>query len=165
MPSRWTFSIPPIKEFIERHLPKNIMGDLVIVDPFCGQSLQATHANDLTKEGGIDAVEFVNKLESEGVRADCVLFDPPYSPRQISECYKRVGREVGMKETQNGSLYKNVKEPLARILKPGGVSLSFGWWSTGILPRDCTTEVLLVQHGGAHNDTICVCQIKPLQEN
>lgn len=155
MPNRWTFQIPPIKNFIERWLPCG-----VIVDPFCGQSEYATHSNDLAN-GGLMADEFVNKLEAKGLKADCVLFDPPYTPRQISECYKSVGLKVGMAETQNASLYKRVKEPLARILKPNGIALSFGWWSAGVLPRICTEEILLVQHGGAHADTICVAQRKP----
>jgi len=156
MPSRWTFTIPPIKEFVHRHL----LGKLIIVDPFCGESDIGTHRNDLAK-GGQDAEEFVRGLIARGVRADAVLFDPPYSPRQISECYKQIGRTVTMADTQSAVMYGRVRRALAEILVAGGVSLSFGWQSSGFGKAWPTSEILLVQHGGAHNDTICVAQTKP----
>ena len=29
----------------------------------------------------------------QGVKADLIIFDPPYSVRQILECYKNIGKE------------------------------------------------------------------------
>jgi hypothetical protein len=156
MPSRWTFQMKPVAEFLARHLPPNG----VIVDPFCGTSTLATHSNDLG-QGGMDAADWCKKLADEGVVADAVLFDPPYSPRQIAECYKGIGRKVGMKDTQSAVLYAEVRKPLAAILRYGGVALSFGWNSAGFSTKWPTQEILLVRHGGAHNDTICVAQTKP----
>jgi hypothetical protein len=160
MPSRWTFQIPPIHDFIERHIPP-LLG-VKIVDPFCGTSkfACADYSNDVG-QGGMDAGEFCEKLLAAGVQADVVLFDPPYSPRQISECYKSIGRKVTGADTQNAALYARVRKPLAALLRPGGVALSFGWQSSGFSKQQFrTTEILLVQHGGAHNDTICVAQVK-----
>lgn len=157
MPSRWTFSIPPIAEFLGRWLPPNG----VIVDPFCGESTIANLRNDLAR-GGIDAAEWCQRLLSDGVQADAILFDPPYSPRQIAECYKSIGRKVTTEDTQNAALYARIRRPLADLLKPGGIALSFGWQSSGFGKAWPTEEVLLVQHGGAHNDTICVAQRKPV---
>jgi hypothetical protein len=158
MPNRWTFQIKPIAEFIERHLPTH--DGAVIVDPFSGTSEYATHANDLAR-GGVDAREYCNTLADQGVRADCVIFDPPYSPRQISECYKSVGIKATGKDTQNGALYASVRRAMKRMMKPGTVALSFGWQSSGFGKDFDTVEILLVQHGGAHNDTICVAQRAP----
>ena len=146
----------PVSRFIGRH----VRLEDVIVDPFCGRSRIATHRNDLGM-GGIDAVEFCQALHAQGVMADAVFFDPPYSPRQIAECYKGIGRKVGMADTQSAVLYQSVRTALASILRPGGVALSFGWQSQGFGVAWETTEILLVQHGGAHNDTICVAQRKP----
>lgn len=156
MPSRWTFTMPPVREFLGRHLT---IGE-VSVDPFAGQSAIATYRNDLAR-GGVDAEEFCHRLIGEGVVADAVLFDPPYSPRQISECYKSIGRAVTTADTQNAAPYKRVRAPLVQLLKPGGLALSFGWQSAGFSAQWETLEVLLVRHGGAHNDTICVAQRKP----
>jgi len=52
MPSRATFSIPPIADFVGRW----VAGASIVVDPFCGQSKVATHRNDLA-QGGVDAQE------------------------------------------------------------------------------------------------------------
>ncbi len=157
MPSRWTFSIPPINAFVRRW----VAGAEIVVDPFCGQSDFGTHTNDIAISGGVDAEEFCDRLHDAGVVADVVVFDPPYSPRQISECYKAIGRKPTTADTQNAALYARVRPSLDRILRPGGIALSFGWQSSGFGKRYETREILLVQHGGAHNDTICVAQVKP----
>lgn len=156
MPSRWTFTIPPINDFVKRWVDNAN----VIVDPFSGRSTFATLSNDLAT-GGVDAGEWCQSLlpEYRG-KADVVIFDPPYSPRQISECYKSIGLPVTSADTRNASLYKRVRQPLSDICKPGGIALSFGWQSSGFGKKWLTREILLVQHGGAHNDTICVAQEK-----
>ena len=101
-------------------------------------------------------------LGRDGVVADSVLFDPPYSPRQMSEVYKSVGLSRGMASTQNARLYREVRDGLGALLKPGGLALSFGWNSAGFGKKRGyeTLEILLVAHGGAHNDTICVVERK-----
>ncbi len=91
--------------------------------------------------------------------ADLVLFDPPYSPRQISECYKGVGREVGMRDTQS-SFWSNIKDGIAPIVAPGGIVLSFCWNSNGMGKKHGyeIIEIMTVAHGGWHNDTICMAE-------
>lgn len=154
MPSRWTFSMRPVSDFLDRWL----IGATVIADPFSGKSLRGTLRNDLGF-GGIGAAEWAEQLDSES--CDAVLFDPPYSPRQISECYKSIGRKAHTEDTQNAVLYARVRAPLLRALKPGGIAISAGWQSGGFGRAMETLAILLVQHGGAHNDTILVAQRKP----
>jgi Predicted DNA modification methylase len=147
MPSPATFSIPPISGLLDRWLSDCV----VVIDPFSGNSLRGTLRNDLRH--GAEATEWLRTLD---VQADAVLFDPPYSPRQISEAYKSIGLEVGMRETQNGRLYKAVKDELHRLLKPDGIAICCGWNSAGFgkVRGYEFEEILLVAHGGAHNDTI-----------
>lgn len=160
MPSSETFSIPPIAAFIQRwwRAPS--------VDPFARSSDLATYRNDLspdtTAEYHMEAGEFVAHMLAERVTAELVLFDPPYSPRQISEVYQSVGRAATTADTQSPRLYREVRDGLDRILRPGGVALSFGWNSAGFgVERGYRVlEILLVAHGGAHNDTICVAEEK-----
>ena len=102
---------------------------------------------------------FCRRLLAEGVKADAVLFDPPYSPRQIAECYAGVGRKTSIEDTQ-GSFWRRVRNPLRDLLRPGGIALSFGWNSSGFGKAWPLIDLLLVRHGGAHNDTICVAQRK-----
>lgn len=160
MPNHNTFSIKPISILIEKYL---INGKWL--DPFSRNSpyKNKTITNDLNTEFEADyhleALEFLKQFDDNSI--DGVLFDPPYSPRQISECYKNVGRDVHMQDTQS-SFYSDRKREVARILKPQGIVICFGWNSGGIgksLGFDLK-EILLVAHGGAHNDTICTVEIK-----
>lgn len=160
MPSADTFEMPPCVALLDRWL----VGRAVVVDPFARNGRRGTLRNDLNPETRaeyhMDAVAFLDRMLADGVAADAVLFDPPYSPRQISEVYAMVGRKATTADTQNAALYGAVKDRLARLLRPGGVALSFGWNSIGFgRTRECrTAEILLCCHGGAHNDTICVVE-------
>lgn len=156
MPNSNTFDIKPIGEFVARYLHG------VSVDPFAKDSGLATYTNDLNPQTAaqyhMDAVEFLEKLASEGVEADVVIFDPPYSPRQISECYAAVGKKAGMVCTQNAALYAKCRTAIRKICKHGSLVLSFGWNSCGMGPGWEKEEIMLVAHGGAHSDTICLAE-------
>ena len=159
MPNPSTFSIKPITRLLERW----VVGP-VVVDPFSGGSAFGTHTNDLNPDREADfhleAQAFCFNLALNSVVADTVLFDPPYSPRQMSEVYKRVGLSGGIRSTQNARLYKEVRDGLDVLLRPGGVAISFGWNSAGFGKTRGyeIQEILMVAHGGAHNDTICVVE-------
>lgn len=45
-----------------------------------------------------------------------MLFDPPYSPKQIKECYEGVGLKVTQAMTQS-TFYSNQKKEISRIVK------------------------------------------------
>lgn len=160
MPNGDTFSVKPIGEFVKRYLNYSTIS----VDPFARDKRWATHTNDLNPETKaehhMDAEKFLLMLGAQGVKSDLVIFDPPYSPRQISECYKSVGLEVGMKETQSALLYKRVRNAIAPILSEDAVVLSFGWNTVGMGKGHGfeIIEILLCCHGGAHNDTICMAE-------
>lgn len=160
MPSPDTLSIPAIRAFALRHLYG------LSIDPFARDCNLAAYTNDLNPstaaQSHMDAEEWLKTLHSSGKVFDAAIFDPPYSPRQISECYRQIGRSVGMAETQNAALYRRVRDCIDRVLKPGGAVISFGWNSSGmgLGRRYRKTEIMLVAHGGAHNDTICVAEVK-----
>lgn len=166
MPDAETFSIKPIGEFVRAYLACS----KVSVDPFARNHTWATHTNDInphtSAQSHQDAEVFVRGLKDRGIVADLALFDPPYSPRQISEHYKEAGLQVGATDTQNGRLYKRVRDALDEIMAPGGVVLSFGWQSAGMgIGRKYELfETLLVAHGGGHNDTICIAERKIVQQ-
>ena len=162
MPSADTFSIAPIETFVQKYLAAS----KVSVDPFARNKRWATYTNDLNPntaaEYHMDAEAFVLMLCKRGVLADLVLFDPPYSPRQISECYKGIGISVGFEETQNSALVKRVRMAVAKLCGPGATVLSFGWNSVGMGDGHGfdLIEQMNVCHGGAHNDTICIAERK-----
>ncbi len=157
MPSRDTFSVKPIGEFVARYLAHSSLS----VDPFARNKRWTTFTNDIDPntraQFHMDAEAF---LKTRTEKFDLILFDPPYSPRQISECYKGVGMEVGMKETQSALLYKRVRDALMPVLSPRAIVLSFGW-STNCMGKSRgfeIIEIMLCAHGGAHNDTICTAE-------
>lgn len=167
MPNADTFTVPPMGEMVQRYL-RNAK---VSVDPFSRNKRWATHTNDLNPkteaEHHMDAEDFLLMLARQGVRCDLAILDPPYSPRQISECYQEAGIKCGMKETQNAALYSRVKNALAEVLTDDAIVLSFGWNSAGMGKKHGfeQIEIMLVCHGGAHNDTICLAErkVKSLQ--
>lgn len=162
MPSADTFSVAPIKALLAKYLA----GKTSIVDPFARNARVAQWTNDLNPataaDAHLDAVAFCNELAVQGIIADAVLFDPPYSPRQITELYQSIGRDVTTADTQNGRLYKAVRTGLDKLLIPGGLAISCGWNSCGFGPHYETVEILLVAHGGAHNDTIITVERKTM---
>ena len=107
----------------------------------------------------MDALEFLQTFNDESV--DCVLFDPPYSPRQVSECYTRLGRTVDMKTTQ-ASFWSNIKNEIARVTSKHGKVITCAWNSCGVGKElgFRQVEILLVAHGGWHNDTLVVVEEK-----
>lgn len=151
MPSANTFSIKPIKELVMR----NVNG--VSIDPFSNTSKIASVTNDLCKEYecdySMDALEFVKMFDDASV--DCVLFDPPYSSRQVSECYKKEEMTVNMETTQS-SFWGDMKNEISRVVRRGGVVVTCGWNTNGIGLNNGfeIKEILMVAHGGWHNDTI-----------
>lgn len=159
MPNSLTFQIKPIKELLDKYIGE---GELWI-DAFANNSKRAKITNDLNPEYStnyhLDALDFFKLFADESV--DGVLYDPPYSLRQVSECYKGIGREVTMETTQSSWRSKHLIE-ISRILKKGGKCISFGWNSAGVGKKNgCEiVEILLVPHGGSKNDTICVVDIK-----
>ncbi len=158
MPNKNTFSIKPIKELIEKY---NTGG--TIIDAFANNSKIATITNDLDTQYNtdyhMDALDFFKIFEDKSV--DMVLYDPPYSPRQVSECYKNLGKTVNMQTTQ-ASYWSNHKKEIGRIVKTGGIVITCGWNSGGIGEKYGfkIIEVLLVPHGGWHNDTIVTVEKK-----
>lgn len=162
MPNHSTFEVEPIARLIGQYIQTGGLW----VDPFARTSRFSRFCamtNDLDPAmpttHHMEALEFLAGIETSSV--DGVLFDPPYSPRQITECYSAVGRKVHMADTQS-SFYGDRKREVARIVKPGGVVLCFGWNSGGIGEGNGfdLQEVLLVAHGGAHNDTIVTVETK-----
>lgn len=162
MPSAETFSVRPIGEFVQRYLANS----KVSVDPFARNNAWATFTNDIdprTKAySHMDAEAFLASLVAKNVSVDLALFDPPYSPRQISEHYRAAGLAVTQDDTQSARLYRRVRDALDQLIAPGGIVLSFGWNSNGMGKSRGyeIIELALVAHGGAHNDTICMAERK-----
>ncbi len=156
MPNKNTFQIQPIKDLIDiYHKGQSI-------DPFSNISKIATITNDLNPEYNtkfnMDALDFLKMFDDNSI--DFVFYDPPYSLRQVSECYKNVGVEVTQETTRSDWNTKH-KIEIRRILKTSGLVMSFGWNSNGIGGQTMNIiEFMSVAHGGQHNDTLITVEKK-----
>ncbi len=67
-----------------------------------------------------------------------------------------------IEEEKTEGKWANQKKEIARIVKVGGKVISFGWNSGGIGKKYGfeITRILLVPHGGHHNDTIVTVEEK-----
>lgn len=157
MPNKWTFIIKPIRDLIYKYI-----GDgSGWIDPFAGENSPAEITNDLNPErpsmfhlhAKYFAIQLLDKYNG-------VLFDPPYSLRQTKECYDSFGYGMTQEDTQY--FPNNIKKILANKIKLGGYAICFGWNSGGFgkgLGFEMI-EILLVSHGGSHNDTIVTVEKK-----
>lgn len=157
MPSQWTFSMRCVKKLFERY---NV-GD-GWADPFCGIYSPAQFRNDIEDERNStsqqDGLEFLKGLSDNSIFG--VLFDPPYSTEQCLRKYT-----AKFKGTAGRAEYlARCKDEIGRIVKPGGLCISFCWDSTGIGRKRGfeIEEILLICHGACHNDTIVTVDRKKL---
>lgn len=155
MPNKWTFQIKPIAELLREELKEGSYPKKW-VDPFAGYNSPAWATNDLDINAPTqhheDALIYLKRLATGC--AEGVLYDPPYSITQA--------RQYGKKEFASMKYWADCKNEIARIIKPGGKAICFGWNSNG-LGKNRGFEmkrILLVPHGGSKNDTICTVEIK-----
>lgn len=166
MPSKDTFSIKPIYNLVEKYFQLSEWREnIYAVDPFTGNSPFKSFCvsndlnTDISADFHLDALDFLKMISDN--KADLVLYDPPYSPRQVSEVYKSLDKTVNMQTTQ-ASYWSKQKKEISRIVKENGYCITCGWNSGGIGKKYGfeIVEILLVPHGGWHNDTIVTVERK-----
>lgn len=165
MPNGKTFTIKPIKEFVE----EEVFRGGVIIDPFANECKYGTIRNDLNPEFDtdyhMDALEFLKLIDDES--ADLVLYDPPYSITQASALYKSYGKDKLEVNVTNMKYWKLCKNNIARILKPNGRVICCGWNTNGLGKGRGfkLTKILDVAHGGTRNDTLVTLEYKVEEES
>lgn len=160
MPSADTLTIPPIRALFDRYY----RAGMTVVDPFARNCRLGTITNDMDPScpttHHMDALDFLRSL-GEGM-ADMVILDPPYSYRQVKECYNGVGVERFDPRQTRSDYWADISDGCARVLKPGGVCVKCGWNTEGLgKGRGMEMlEVLVVAHGGHRNDTLVTAERK-----
>jgi hypothetical protein len=162
MPNHNTFTIKPIKEFVERY----VNGAEVVIDPF---ARNATYGGEFTNDLNPDtdakhhmpSKDFLRYLVERDVKADLVLFDPPYNKNQAKQMYADFGSDAWDNEDA-WALWRTEKDLINQLLRVGGRFLHFGWHTNGMgKARHCQIEeILIVAHGGPHYDTLCMSERK-----
>ena len=156
--SKDTFLMRPVRRILQRYVGtgKNW------IDPFAGDFSPAEFTNDLNPDKSsvfhMHALDFAKSLDGiyEGV-----LFDPPYSLTQVKQCYDNIGYDKN-RLNDSKQMFNDVKKIIAHKIKPGGYAICFGWNSRGFgrfLGFEFV-EIIIINHGGAHNDTIVTVEKK-----
>lgn len=175
-PSPHTFTIDPIRQLLIEEVHDRARW----LDPFAGfhSIVPPDRQNDLNPDTPAlhhgDALDWLRTLSTENY--DGVLYDPPYSMRQATEVYHAYGRDRFEPRTADGQFstpgdrpgvtnmayWARCKDEAARVVKPGGKAICFGW-NTGGLGNQRLFQldrVLLVPHGGSRNDTLVTVEHK-----
>jgi hypothetical protein len=155
MPNKYTFKMRSVSQL----LTTEMIGEPWI-DPFCGHYSPANIRNDadasMQAEQHLDGLEFLRTFDNASVAG--VLFDPPYSTEQALRKYKpKQGGTAGRAE-----YWARCKDEIARIVKPEGRAICFGWDSCGIGASRGFELIrgLLICHGACHNDTIITVDMR-----
>jgi len=157
--SHETFTIKPIAKLLDKY----VLDGVGWADPFAGWNSKAQYTNDHNPQRKttyhLEAEEFCKLNELSNLKG--VLFDPPYSYRQVSEHYKLVGMKATQKDTSY-NFYNRVMEAIYKKIIQNGYAISFGWNSNGFGKQRGfkIIEILIVAHGMHHNDTIVTVEQK-----
>lgn len=158
MPNKWTFEIKPIKRLIYKY-----GGDFKgWIDPFAGMNSPAEYTNDLNPEMPTDfhqrANDFVGSMN--GAKFKGILLDPPYNLAQLKECYEGIGESL-IKDDINYT-YSKIKDISYSKIENNGYAICFGWNTVGFGKERGfkLIEILMICHGGHHNDTIVTVERK-----
>ena len=157
MPNRNTFTIVPIVDLLGKYIHGTS------IDPFANESKVADITNDIDEQYETDynmhALDFLELFDDKSI--DTVILDPPYSPTQISVVYKKLKHSLSASDTEQ-KFYGSIKDESRRILTDDGVVISFGWNTNGMGKTRgfSVVEILIVYHGGNHNDTLVTVEKK-----
>jgi hypothetical protein len=164
-PSKHTFRIAPIRTLVERYIGNGVGW----IDPYAGDSHLCETTNDINPItraiNHMDALDFSLAVTEEyrrrGKAINGVVYDPPYSYRQVSEHYRMVGRKATSLDT-SAQFYSRVMNALCDHVRVGGHAISCGWNTNGFgVNRGFEpVELLVVRHGSHHNDTLVLVERK-----
>lgn len=164
MPNKWTFQVKPIGDLVDRYV-----GDgKGWLDPFAGMNSPAEFTNDLDPNNPatshLDAFDYADFITAFGGSRlyDGCIFDPPYSLSAVSMFYKGIGLKSKLGSLDPTASFKIVKDKIAKLIRIGGIVIYCGWNSNAFGKKRGfeLIEILLVAHGGGHNDTIVTVERK-----
>ena len=155
------FKNKQVKKLLDRYVRRTVErtgGCWQGCDPFARRSITTSAwaewfvTNDLNEEMPTDhhmeANDFGEYVRDCGIIMDLVLFDPPYTLRQLKDHYEAVGMNLPQWQTQNQ--WRRCKDALAPLVPPGGYAITFGYSTRGFgaYRGFKKREILILQSGG-----------------
>lgn len=160
--SRWTFDIPSVAQLLGRY----VSGGKGWADPFAADSRFAEWTNDLNPRARaqyhMEAEDFIREVLPSGLNG--IIFDPPYSKRQISECYTGIGLKATQEDTSE-LFYNRVKRAFENKVRPGGWCISMGYSTRGVYGwEDIELLDVVANNDGAYDILVLVQRKPPVME-
>jgi hypothetical protein len=134
------YSNPHIRRILDKEIDRMMWrtkGEGVAIDGFARDSfvndLDCFITNDLNPEMKCDFnlewKDFAYTIQERGYQPDLVFFDPPYSLRQVKDCYDGIGKNLELWQTQN--MWGVGKDAIASCMPVGSRVVSLGWTTSG----------------------------------
>lgn len=135
------FSNPHIRKHINEVIKlctvNNNYQTIKACDPFARESFTTKEPGFITNDLNemmptnyhLEFKDFAEMMFEQEQQFDLILFDPPYSLRQLKDLYDGIGKDLELWQTQN--MWGAGKDMLAKCVKPGGYVISLGWSSAG----------------------------------
>ncbi|RFZ91092.1 hypothetical protein D0C36_19305 [Mucilaginibacter conchicola] len=142
--NRYTFYIKPVRQWVEDNCEGFVLNLFAGKTPLALNEVRNDLDPEMPADFHLDALSFLRSWE--GKRFDTILLDPPYAYRKSMELYK--GNIC--------SPFRQMKDAIPTILKPGGIVITFGYHSVvmGKNRKFLPERIALFSHGGAIHDTI-----------
>jgi len=141
---RYTFEVRNIREWVESNCEGRTLNLFAGITKLKIDEVRNDLDLDALADYHMDALEFLRTYH--GDKFDTVLLDPPYAYRKSMEMYKGI----------RCSPFRQMKDEIANVLKPGGKVITFGYHSNtmGANRGFVVERIALFSHGGAIHDTI-----------
>jgi len=142
--NRYTFKVRNIREWVEKTCEGKTLNLFAGITKLNIDEVRNDLDPNAIADFQKDALIFVK--EWKGKKFDTILLDPPYSYRKSMEMYKGI----------KASPFRQLKDEIPRILKNGGIVITFGYHSNtmGTNRGFMVDRIGLFSHGGAIHDTI-----------
>jgi len=146
--NKYTFSIKPIREWVERNSNGRVLNLFAGKTRLGLDEYRVDADKTMVADWYGDAYDFVKQCKD---KFDTIILDPPYSYRKSMEMYN--GKKM--------SRFNALKDLLPNILNKNGKIITFGYQSVsmGKSRGFIQEEILLMSHGGAIHDTISVIEV------
>lgn len=161
MPGSETLNIKPIKELVERYVPKKGKG---WIDFFARNQRICEITNDINPIFKTSfnkcALSLSTQLRENFYKG--AILDMPFSMNQNKILYENFGRGHYCTRPDSMVYWAQFKNNVAKIIQPGGTVITCAWSSMGLGKNRGfqLNEILLVPHGGSRNDTIVTVETK-----
>lgn len=148
-PKKYTFEQPKLKKWTEKMCKGKVLNLFAGKTKLNIDEFRVDINNEFNPNHFGDAYLFITTTCQ---KFDTIILDPPYNLRKAREKYN--GKYIGS--------FTKIKNEINRILKPGGITIIYGYDSVGMSKSRGFKKIALclVCHNGDHNDTIVVAEQK-----